>query len=267
MERRLTPERALEPSAARYTNYAPRAGSSKTFLEQRREQRAAQSHVSIWPPSPERSPSPSSLDKDRKRKRKHHSKKHHRRHRRRRSTASLSDDDDERRAARTRHAPDDDERDEWTAKTTATTATIEAKQPDAQSDSDDDGVVGPQPAPAANPDEFKQSYGGALLKGEGDAMAAFLASGQRIPRRGEIGLAPDAIERFEQAGYVMSGSRHRRMNAVRVRKENQVISAEEKRSLLNMQKEEKLKRETEIVASFKELVDTKLSTTGTSRGS
>lgn len=37
------------------------------------------------------------------------------------------------------------------------------------------------------------------------------------------------IEKFEDAGYVMSGSRHRRMNAVRVRKENQVITAEEKR--------------------------------------
>ena len=30
---------------------------------------------------------------------------------------------------------------------------------------------------------------------------------------------------------VMSGSRHRRMNAVRIRKENQVYSAEEKRAL------------------------------------
>lgn len=82
-------------------------------------------------------------------------------------------------------------------------------------------------------------YGGALLKGEGSAMAAFVAEGERIPRRGEIGMESAEIERFEEIGYVMSGSRHRRMNAVRVRKENQVISAEEKRGILQLQKAEK----------------------------
>jgi hypothetical protein len=29
------------------------------------------------------------------------------------------------------------------------------------------------------------NYGGALLPGEGDAMAAYVQSGKRIPRRGE----------------------------------------------------------------------------------
>lgn len=48
-------------------------------------------------------------------------------------------------------------------------------------------------------------------------MAAFAAEGQRIPRRGEIGLTSEEIEKYEQSGYVMSGSRHRRMNAVRMR--------------------------------------------------
>jgi hypothetical protein len=43
-------------------------------------------------------------------------------------------------------------------------------------------------------------------------MAAFVADGQRIPRRGEIGLTSDQIEKYENAGYVMSGSRHRRMS-------------------------------------------------------
>ena len=33
---------------------------------------------------------------------------------------------------------------------------------------------------------------------------------------------------FEESGYVMSGSRHRRMEAVRIRKENQICSADEK---------------------------------------
>ncbi len=53
-------------------------------------------------------------------------------------------------------------------------------------------------------------------------MAAYVAEGKRIPRRGEVGLQAEEIEKFESLGYVMSGSRHSRMNAVRVRKENQV---------------------------------------------
>jgi hypothetical protein len=81
-------------------------------------------------------------------------------------------------------------------------------------------------------------------------MAAFVAEGERIPRRGEIGMESDQIERFEDMGYVMSGSRHRRMNAVRVRKENQVISAEERRGILKMQAEEKLKRENQVSLIF-----------------
>ncbi len=87
-------------------------------------------------------------------------------------------------------------------------------------------------------------------------MAAFVAEGKRIPRRGEIGLESEQIESFERAGFVMSGSRHKRMNAVRMRKENQVISAEEKRSILNMQREENMKKEAQIVTQFKEMVDT-----------
>ena len=51
------------------------------------------------------------------------------------------------------------------------------------------------------------SYGKALLPGEGAAMAAYIAEGKRIPRRGEIGLTSDEIVAFEDAGYVMSGSR------------------------------------------------------------
>jgi hypothetical protein len=51
----------------------------------------------------------------------------------------------------------------------------------------------------------------------------------RIPRRGEIGLTSDQIAQYEDVGYVMSCGRHRRMNAVRMRKENHVISGGEKR--------------------------------------
>lgn len=52
-----------------------------------------------------------------------------------------------------------------------------------------------------------RDYGKALLPGEGAAMAAYVAEGKRIPRRGEIGLTSDQIASFEAVGYVMSGSR------------------------------------------------------------
>jgi len=114
------------------------------------------------------------------------------------------------------------------------------------SDSDDENV-GPQSLrnPTATKRLDERAYGGALLRGEGSAMAAFLQDGTdvRIPRRGEIGLTSDEIAQFENVGYVMSGSRHRRMNAVRMRKENQVISAEEKRGILKLQREERERRE------------------------
>lgn len=47
------------------------------------------------------------------------------------------------------------------------------------------------------------------------------------------------------------------MNAVRMRKENQVISAEEKRALAVFNFEEKLKKEGEVIAGFRELLDRK----------
>ncbi|KAJ9110670.1 hypothetical protein QFC19_001499 [Naganishia cerealis] len=114
---------------------------------------------------------------------------------------------------------------------------------------------------AANPCLPSDSYAH-MRPGEGAAMAAFAADGQRIPRRGEIGLSSDQIEKYEQSGYVMSGSRHRRMNAVRMRKENQIISSEEKRAILKLQKEEKDKREAMIRESFKGLIEDKLAGVG-----
>lgn len=72
---------------------------------------------------------------------------------------------------------------------------------------DDSAPVGPLPI-AAHDDHLKErAYGGALLPGEGSAMAAYVQDGKRIPRRGEIGLDSDQIESFETAGFVMSGSR------------------------------------------------------------
>ncbi|CCL98674.1 uncharacterized protein FIBRA_00676 [Fibroporia radiculosa] len=137
---------------------------------------------------------------------------------------------------------------------------------DAGTDDESDDGVGPQPVNKVQSSRKidERQYGGALLRGEGSAMAAFLKDGTdlRIPRRGEIGLASDEIAAFESVGYVMSGSRHRRMNAVRMRKENQVISAEEKRGILKLQQEERERRETILREEFQQLVSDKLKSQG-----
>jgi hypothetical protein len=101
------------------------------------------------------------------------------------------------------------------------------------------------------------SFGHALLPGEGEAMAKYVAEGKRIPRRGEIGLTSDEIQSFEDQGYVMSGSRHRRMEAVRIRKENQIYSADDKLALAQYNHAERLKREAKILTGFRALVHQK----------
>ncbi|XP_054803206.1 uncharacterized protein LOC129306563 [Prosopis cineraria] len=116
---------------------------------------------------------------------------------------------------------------------------------------DDEPIVGPQPLPRA---EGHISYGGALRPGEGDAIAQYVQQGKRIPRRGEVGLSAEEIQKFESLGYVMSGSRHQRMNAIRIRKENQVYSAEDKRALAMFNYEEKAKREHKVMADLQRLV-------------
>merc|ERR1712010_356862 len=86
-------------------------------------------------------------------------------------------------------------------------------------------------------------------------MANFVKEGKRIPRRGEGGITAEEIEELEDTGYVMSGSRHRRMNAVRIRKENQVYSAEEKRALAMYNFEEKANRESMLVGELREMLE------------
>lgn len=103
----------------------------------------------------------------------------------------------------------------------------------------------------------KMDFGKALMPGEGAAMAKFVEAGERIPRRGEIGLRTEEIVAFESSGYVMSGSRHRRMEAVRMRKENQVYSADEKRALANFNHEVRSKKEEQLMTQFRELVHSK----------
>lgn len=117
---------------------------------------------------------------------------------------------------------------------------------------EDSAAPGPAPAGAGGTGTGPlREFGRALLPGEGAAMAAFVQDGKRIPRRGEIGLTSDEIAAYESVGYVMSGSRHRRMEAVRIRKENQIYSADEKRALAAFSKEERAKREGAILAQFR----------------
>lgn len=86
-------------------------------------------------------------------------------------------------------------------------------------------------------------------------MLEYVASGKRIPRRGEVGLTSDQIENFEKMGYIMSGSRHSRMNAVRMRKENQIYSAEEKAALAMLNFEENKRKEAKLLEDMRQLVD------------
>ena len=113
------------------------------------------------------------------------------------------------------------------------------------------------PSTSWNQERAEPRYTG-MLYGEAEAMELYAAEGKRIPRRGEIGMDAEKIEEFEAAGYVMSGNRHKRMNAVRIRKENQVINAEEKRAILKLQREEKVRKEGAIVSQFREMLEEKL---------
>jgi predicted RNA-binding protein with RPS1 domain len=129
-------------------------------------------------------------------------------------------------------------------------------------DSDDDDDVGPQPLPMSNAALASGSgsaahYGKALLPGEGQALAQYVQQNQRIPRRGEIGYSSTEIEKYEQSGFVMSGSRHARMNAVRLRKENQVYSAEEKRALALITMEEQKQKEAGLMEDFRKMLQEK----------
>jgi len=72
-----------------------------------------------------------------------------------------------------------------------------------------------------------------------------------------IGYSGNDIEGFEQSGYVMSGSRHARMNAVRIRKENQVYSAEEQRALALITMEENQQKEAQLMEDFRTMLKEK----------
>jgi hypothetical protein len=128
-------------------------------------------------------------------------------------------------------------------------------------DEDSDDEEGPMPLPqtnvAAGGGGSKNEYGKALLPGEGQALAAYVQQNLRIPRRGEIGYSGEDVDRYEKSGYVMSGSRHARMNAVRIRKENQVYSAEEQRALALITAEENQQKEAQLLHDFRTMLKEK----------
>jgi hypothetical protein len=77
------------------------------------------------------------------------------------------------------------------------------------------------------------------------------------------GTIIDAYEYFKcHKLYLIlfSFCRHRRMEAVRIRKENQIYSADEKRALTMFSKDERQKREYRILSQFKEMVNSKVAT-------
>jgi hypothetical protein len=65
------------------------------------------------------------------------------------------------------------------------------------------------------------------------------------------------IEKYEDSGFVMSGSRHAKMNAVRIRKENQVYSAEEQRALALITMEENQQKEAALMEDFRVMLKEK----------
>lgn len=175
------------------------------------------------------------------------------------SSSSSSSHGHRRRRGKT-SPPPDPPREITTTTTTApntTTLVPAATRRPIDSSDDDDNSVGPQPATTPlqlDPNKQSVSYGKDLLPGEGQNMAQFVRDNERIPRRGEIGFSNEQISGWEQSGYVMSGSRHAVMNAVRLRKENQVYSAEEKRALALLSIQEKQEKEAQVLDDFRKML-------------
>lgn len=194
-------------------------------------------------------------DKKKKKTSKKHRKKDKQSKKKKKKVSSSEDSSDSSSSS----SSDENEEEEWVEKSMvgkkSGTAKAGSSKGAAMEDELGDEVVGPI---KTSGNLSLKDLGRALLPGEGAAMAAYVTEGKRIPRRGEIGLTSDEIANFEDVGYVMSGSRHRRMEAVRIRKENQIYSADEKRALAMFSKEERQKRENKILSQFKEMISAKL---------
>uniref|UniRef100_A0A8C4PXJ7 NFKB activating protein n=1 Tax=Eptatretus burgeri TaxID=7764 RepID=A0A8C4PXJ7_EPTBU len=182
-------------------------------------------------------------EEEKNRKKKKKKKKHHKQKK------------DKRALEAKRESPSSDNKKSDSSAEEAIAQTMDGVWVEKQNSENANMFIGPLPPLEATADDDRPlDYGHALLPGEGAAMAEYVKAGKRIPRRGEIGLTSNEISAFELVGYVMSGSRHRRMEAVRLRKENQIYSADEKRALASFNKEERAKRENRILAGFREMV-------------
>jgi hypothetical protein len=140
----------------------------------------------------------------------------------------------------------------------ATSTSAEVPSSIVKGDLDDDDDFGPTPLNVGVAGVGRVDYGKALLSGEGEAMAEYVQKDIRIPRRGEVGWTSNEIDSFENLGYAMSGNRHARMTAVRLRKESQVLTAEDKRAIALLAHEEKKKKETEMLGEFRAMVQEKI---------
>eukprot|EP00043_Microstomoeca_roanoka_P019776 m.229843 g.229843 ORF g.229843 m.229843 type:complete len:347 (-) comp17056_c10_seq2:648-1688(-) len=118
------------------------------------------------------------------------------------------------------------------------------------SDEDDDAVIGPEAPKTLKLN--RRELGDRMLKGEADAIADYVEEGKRIPRRGEIGLTPEEITNYEEQGYIMSGSRNLRMEAVRLRKENEIYDAERQRQMALINQQAREKRDNILLAQFRD---------------
>ena len=120
--------------------------------------------------------------------------------------------------------------------------------------------IGPHIPPSSTTttiEERKIYQGMNINPTEAHLYAQYIRQGKRIPRRGEVGITSQEIAYLESLGYVMSGSRHKKMNAVRQRIESKVYSAEDKRALAIFNLEENIKKEKNIINSFKTLMNQK----------
>jgi hypothetical protein len=204
--------------------------------------------------------------KKEKKSSKKHKKKKKRKRRHSSSSENVSESEEEKgkkkKSRKSEKASEDEE--EWVP------VTKEMKKEEEQKAKEEEmGIIGPAIPEhlIKNADEpmvdfqFKNdaSMKKDMLRGEAEAMAAYIAQGKRIPRRGEIGLSSDEITSFEKVGYVMSGTRHKAMEATRLRKENQIMTAEEKRMLSGFTHEQRKQKEDVVLQKMRTLIDSKKS--------
>jgi len=211
----------------------------------------------------ESSDSDSSEDEKRKKKKKKKkSKKSKRKKRKKRKRVESSDSDSDsdsdsqppKKKTKILEEPKAEEVTEWVVRTDV--GPPQGVGSSSESEGEDD--IGPKLEVSAHHQTqalTERDYGDGMMPGEATAMANFVAMGKRIPRRGEVGMTSNEIQDLESLGYVMSGSRHKRMNAVRLRKETQIYSAEQKRALGALNVEARLNKEKRQIAEWQRMLD------------